>query len=589
MNAIKLLTSISLFIRLFNIIFNEEICMRKQLLFPGLVVLIVFFLAGCGQQTPAGTSIAAPPSALSGTYEVDVQGFNAPYKASVTVDGPSITQIEIGENQETPHIGQRGLDMMAARMIEENTAGVDAISGATVTTLMFRHAVTDALRKAGAPEALLAAPVVTKKETQTIATDVLVIGGGGAGLSAAIAAARGGSDVILIEKQDLLGGSTAISAGIVYSALDQADEKAVVEYYLDRAEGGASEELLAHFAAASRDTIAFLEDIGVTWMFTAPSGTAPEPRAHFSTGFTGATLTDNLIRAALNEGVSIMTGVTGTALIQDSSGAVTGAQATSKAGDYLFAADAVILATGGFDASTAMKEEYAPSSASDFPLSNKGNTGDGITMGIAAGADTVFNGGMIGFVVVRPTLPHSGESSIAMASKGIAATDGTYLGQYVDYPIVHTLIKESGAEMVYGLLDSTPDASGQPGGAAGESAIAINAGYKGDTAQALAAASGMNAAKLTDALARSGLTVPPFYAVEVRPTTIGSMGGLRINTQAEVLDTRGNAIPGLYAAGEVANGELYYKEYPASGTSIAFAITYGLEAGRNAAAQAVAK
>jgi fumarate reductase flavoprotein subunit len=64
------------------------------------------------------------------------------------------------------------------------------------------------------------------------------------------------------------------------------------------------------------------------------------------------------------------------------------------------------------------------------------------------------------------------------------------------------------------------------------------------------------------------------------------MGGLKINTKAEVLHTSGSAIPGLYAAGESANGQLFYKEYPGSGSSLAVSTTFGREAGKNAASRA---
>jgi fumarate reductase flavoprotein subunit len=62
------------------------------------------------------------------------------------------------------------------------------------------------------------------------------------------------------------------------------------------------------------------------------------------------------------------------------------------------------------------------------------------------------------------------------------------------------------------------------------------------------------------------------------------MGGLKTNTAAEVLKEGANQpIPGLYAAGEVANGAFYYQEYPASGSSNSLSITFGRTAGKNAA------
>jgi len=94
----------------------------------------------------------------------------------------------------------------------------------------------------------------------------------------------------------------------------------------------------------------------------------------------------------------------------------------------------------------------------------------------------------------------------------------------------------------------------------------------------------MDAEKLAAAIEQDpDLKEAPYYAVMVKPTTIGSMGGLVIDTDARVLKDDGSAIPGLYATGEVANGGFYNVEYPASGSSLSLGMTFGLEAGRNAA------
>ena len=74
-----------------------------------------------------------------------------------------------------------------------------------------------------------------------------------------------------------------------------------------------------------------------------------------------------------------------------------------------------------------------------------------------------------------------------------------------------------------------------------------------------------------------------FYAVKVVPAILGTMTGIETNLDAEVLDAAGEPIKGLYAAGEVANGNFYNKVYPASGTSIQMCLTFGRIAGANAA------
>jgi len=50
------------------------------------------------------------------------------------------------------------------------------------------------------------------------------------------------------------------------------------------------------------------------------------------------------------------------------------------------------------------------------------------------------------------------------------------------------------------------------------------------------------------------LTTPPYYAIKVAPGIHHTMGGVKIDTSAEVIDTEGKAIPGLFAAGEVTGG-----------------------------------
>lgn len=246
---------------------------------------------------------------------------------------------------------------------------------------------------------------------------------------------------------------------------------------------------------------------------------------------TGAALVNPMIARLAELGVEIKTGVAATELIV-ADGAVVGVKAVSDEADYTINAKAVILATGGFDASTEMKAKYSPIAAADFPLSAKGNVGDGINMGIAIGAATEFKGGMIGFDFVNGSLPASGMNAVAMYCVSYTQPDGTFVSPVIDYPITYQAIKDLGVDHFYGLYD-----------AAG---------------------------------AQSGLTTAPYYAVMVAPCTIGSMGGLVINTDAQVMGADGNAIAGLYASGEVANGGFYYQVYPCSGSSLSLAMTSAL-------------
>ncbi|MEO1268266.1 MAG: FAD-binding protein, partial [Myxococcota bacterium] len=76
---------------------------------------------------------------------------------------------------------------------------------------------------------------------------------------------------------------------------------------------------------------------------------------------------------------------------------------------------------------------------------------------------------------------------------------------------------------------------------------------------------------------------PPFFAVELRPGTIGTKGGPRTDTQARVLHIDGSPIPGLYAAGNVM-ASVMGPGYPGAGSTIGAAMTWGWIAARHATA-----
>ena len=74
----------------------------------------------------------------------------------------------------------------------------------------------------------------------------------------------------------------------------------------------------------------------------------------------------------------------------------------------------------------------------------------------------------------------------------------------------------------------------------------------------------------------------PFFACEMRVGAIGTRGGPRINARAEVMNTRGGIIPGLYAAGNAA-ATIFGMTYPGAVGTIGPALTFGHIAGRAAA------
>ena len=80
------------------------------------------------------------------------------------------------------------------------------------------------------------------------------------------------------------------------------------------------------------------------------------------------------------------------------------------------------------------------------------------------------------------------------------------------------------------------------------------------------------------------LDTPPYEAYAVTTGITFTFGGLKITNEAQVEDTTGHPIPGLFAAGEMVGG-LFYHNY-ASGTGLMSGLVFGRIAGRGAAAGA---
>ena len=104
------------------------------------------------------------------------------------------------------------------------------------------------------------------------------------------------------------------------------------------------------------------------------------------------------------KGVDIRTETPAQSLIVDENGAVVGVEAIAADGHKVTVnAKSVVIATGGFDGNQEMMRKHSPEYADEFFYASAGNTGDGINMAIAVGADTVFKGGVIGLRGIRPT------------------------------------------------------------------------------------------------------------------------------------------------------------------------------------------
>lgn len=164
-----------------------------------------------------------PVTFTPGTYTAEAEGYHGQIKLDVTFDENSISSINIVEDHETEGIGHEALPMMVERIIQAQGTGVDAVTGATVSSAAIKQAVNNA-----AMEALVSSLAAFKHkngkklhvgETIEDIWDIVVVGGGGAGLFAAAQAAQDGNTVLVLEKAANLGGNTVVSGGAFQSVI----------------------------------------------------------------------------------------------------------------------------------------------------------------------------------------------------------------------------------------------------------------------------------------------------------------------------------------------------------------------------------
>ena len=169
--------------------------------------------------------VPAKNAALSftpGTYTGSGKGYGGQVQARVTFSETGITDIRVGQQRETAHVGDVALQTLPAKIIAANGLNVDAVSGATMSSFGLKEAVLNAADQAGVTnrKAFIDNGVKAQAGAPIEDTwDIVIIGGGGAGLCAAAQAAQDGSTVLIIEKNAELGGNTLVSGG-VYQSVD---------------------------------------------------------------------------------------------------------------------------------------------------------------------------------------------------------------------------------------------------------------------------------------------------------------------------------------------------------------------------------
>ena len=494
--------------------------------------------------------------------------------------------------------------------------------------------------------------------------DIVVVGFGGAGAACAIAAADHGASVVILEKQaeDRHTPSTYMSGGIVM-AVNDVDRAAA---YMDRCSGGMIPFAVSRaWASMAADLVGWLDRIGAdlalvkvgegentqfegadaveAWTQSRPPSDEPGVRdlsapptvgalaSGMNTGEagrrTGAEYFDSLRRVVASRSrVRVRYGSPAVRLIQDGSGRVTGvrvAGGSEAPGGGLAEVRArrgVVLTCGGYEWNDEIKINSLKMSPMYF-YGNPDNTGDGIRMAQAAGADLWHMNQMIGraighfeedgrdynFVIgIHPPgylitdkygRRFANEVSQAQMKHSFYYELLKYDAEKHEYPRVPCywvfdsrrlnaapLVSLRSGFVRAGYYDWSPDnsrevAKGWIKEASSVEELGKAAGVCDPSALAQTVAL-YNAGCVSgvDEFGRPAETLvpidsPPYYCVPMFPGGPNTCGGPRKDERARVLDAFGEPIPGLYAAGEL--GEAVGLLYPANGANLSESICFG--------------
>ena len=336
-------------------------------------------------------------------------------------------------------------------------------------------------------------------------------------------------------------------------------------------------ELVETLCANSADAIDWLDEHGITLHNVSSFGGASVKRIHRPVNAEGKTVSVGSYMIPLLEencekaGVKMMLDTTATEILTDANGAAVGVKATGASGETVTVnAKAVVLATGGFGANLDMVVKYKPELKGFMTTNAPGIQGQGIEMAQAIGAATVD----MDQIQIHPTVEANTAALITEGLRGDGAILINEEGQrFIDE--VGTRDVVSAAEIAqtgsYSWLvvdQAMADASSVIQGY-------IKKGYTvtGATYEELGKAMGVDAAAFAETMDKwngyveakndpdfgrtsfaNPLNTAPYYAVKVTAGVHHTMGGLKINANTEVLNEKGEVIPGLFAAGEVTGG-----------------------------------
>lgn len=439
----------------------------------------------------------------------------------------------------------------------------------------------------------------------------LVIGGGACGLTAALTARRLGKDVLVLERDAVPSGSTALSSGLIPAAATRfqaakgvADSADLLTSDILRKAKGRTDASLAHAVAAmSADAIHDLADQhGVRFElvegFLYPGHSVA--RMHGTPNRTGQELMAMLVEAAAREGLDVLSNATATTLFVAPDDRICGVEVMRPNGaKERIGCRALVLACSGFGGNQALVKRYIPAIADAIYFGHSGNQGDALRWGDALGAATADLSGYQGHGSVAH--PHGVLITWALMMEGgvqVNALGERFANEHAGYSEQAEFVLSQPGGIAFDVYDERLHQLGMEFEDY-RAAVKVGAVRSATDAEQLAHQLGLPAATLAktlqdiDTLARSGgvdafgrrfdpakRLSAPYRAVRVTGTLFHTQGGLVVDASARVLRRSGEPFPNLFAGGGAARGLSGPEAWGyLSGNGLLTAVTLGRAAG----------
>ncbi|MCR5526340.1 MAG: flavocytochrome c [Lachnospiraceae bacterium] len=362
-------------------------------------------------------------------------------------------------------------------------------------------------------------------------------------------------------------------------------------------------DLVKALVENSADAIKWLASIDAPLDSVAQFGGASVKRIHRPVDAEGKTLSVGAylipkLQANLeSHGVEIKLNTTAKEIIMNDNGEAVGIVAEGKSGNKITVnAKSVVLATGGFGANSEMVEKYKPEFKGFITTNAPGILGQGIEMAEAVGAATVD----MEQIQAHPTVE---ANTAALITEGLRGDGAILINQegkrFIDEVATRDVvagaeIAQTGSKSWLVVDQAMVDASNVIQGY-------IKNGYTvtGETYEELGDAMGVDSAAFAETMDKwngyveakndpdfgrtsfaSPLNTAPYYAINVTAGVHHTMGGVKIDTKAEVINTDGEVIPGLFAAGEITGG--VHGANRLGGNAVADFVVFGRIAGQSA-------